>query len=254
MHSAYKTTNYHNIDNIEERYASRSQQASKIIAILKDFCGPDLGHLQALEIGCSRGGITLPLAEVFGPVCGIDVDKEAVSKAAGQPHPTSVSYLMVDKTYPLRSERFDVVVCTQVYEHTLDQPRLAQEIWRLLRPGGVCFFSGPNRLTLVEPHYWLPFLSWLPRPLANAYMRLVRRGPVYDAYPLTFWQLKRLLQRFKIIDYTFKIIKEPERFALDSRYQKNPLVRRLPAFLQVLLTPFLPNYNWILVKPEEKQR
>ena len=252
MRSAGKVTNYHNIDNIEAHYAARQQQASKIIAILKDYCGPDLGRLHALEIGCSEGGITLPLADVFGEVCGIDVNIAAVQKAASQPHPVNVSFLMVDRVYPLPAGRFDVVICTQVYEHALDQAELVKEIWRLLRPGGVCFFSGPNRLALVEPHYWLPFLSWLPRPMADAYMRLTRRGPDFDIYALTYWQLKRLLRSFTIVDYTRKIIKEPERYALDPRYRKNPLVR-LPSFILVILTPFLPNYNWILVKPEGKQ-
>ncbi len=251
---ASQASRYHNIKDVESRYASRAQQAAKIIAILKDFCGPRLDHLRALEIGCASGGITLPLAGVFGSVCGIDVDADAVQKAAGQPHPANISYLVVDRIYALQSESFDVAVCTQVYEHTQDQPDLAAEIWRLLRPNGTCFFSGPNRLALVEAHYWLPFLSWLPRPLANAYMRLARRGPAYNIYPLSYWQLKRLFRRFKIVDYTLRILQQPERFAIERRFNNSSFFRRLPLAWLALLTPFLINYNWILVKQENDNR
>jgi len=249
MKTAGKIAKYHNVADLEAHYATRDQQAAKIIAILQDYLGNELSNLAAVEIGCSGGGITLPLAKVFGSVIGIDVDSAVVQKAASQPHPANVHYLIVGPAYSLKSESFDVVVCTQVYEHTARQADLVNEIWRLLRPGGTCFFSGPNRLALVEPHYWLPFLSWLPHRIADAYMRLARRGPAYDIYPHSYWQLKRLLNRFKIVDYNLRILKEPDRFALDARYRSSIIVRRAPAGLFGLFGPFMPNFNWILCKP-----
>jgi SAM-dependent methyltransferase len=39
---------------------------------------------------------------------------------------------------------------------------LLDEVWRVLKPGGLAYLACPNRYSLVEPHYRLPFLSWFP--------------------------------------------------------------------------------------------
>ncbi len=64
--------------------------------------------------------------------------------------------------FPLEDESCDLVICAQVYEHVPDDRRLAEEVYRVLKPGGVVFFSGPNWLFPIEGHYHLPFLHWLP--------------------------------------------------------------------------------------------
>ena len=72
---------------------------------------------------------------------------------------------------------FDVVVCNQMYEHVPDAEQLLQEIRRILVPGGVCYFGATNRLKVIETHYGrLPFLSFLPKPLANLYLRILGLG------------------------------------------------------------------------------
>ena len=126
---------------------------------------------------------------------------------------------------------------------------LADEVWRVLRPGGVCFFSGPNRLALMEEHYWLPLLSWLPRPAAHLYMRAFKRGRWYDAYPRFYWQIRSLWRAFTIHDYTLPMLREPERFAVDRRFGKIAWIGRLPARLLGSLAFLVPNFNWVLVKP-----
>ncbi|OGO64260.1 MAG: hypothetical protein A2Z45_07030 [Chloroflexi bacterium RBG_19FT_COMBO_55_16] len=101
----------------------------------------------------------------------------------------------------------------------------------------------------MEEHYWLPLLSWPPRPLSNLYMRLFQRGNVYDVYPLFYWQIRDLWRSFIINDYTLTLIHEPHRFATGSRLGKFAWVSRLPTWLLRMFTPLYPNYNWILVKP-----
>jgi hypothetical protein len=62
-----------------------------------------------------------------------------------------------------------------------------------LRPSGNGYLAVPNRWMLNEPHYHLPFLSWLPRPLRSPYLRFAGRGDFYDCEPLTLGTLERLL-------------------------------------------------------------
>jgi SAM-dependent methyltransferase len=160
----------------------RERKADKILAILQDFLGANLERYTCLDVGCSRGIISATLAPHFKLMVGVDVDRPAVRLAAAAKstarNAAAGPFFAIGSGHslPFDGGSFDVVVCAQVYEHVTDQPALAREVERVLRPGGICFFSGPNRLAVVEEHYWLPFLSWLPRPLASAYMRLFKRG------------------------------------------------------------------------------
>jgi SAM-dependent methyltransferase len=239
----------------------RSRKATKILSVLDDFqsqleAPPGiLSDFVCLDVGCSRGIITRLLASRCRFTIGVDVDLNHISIDDRQTNPAQDSPEQAVFAYaggeslPFADASMDLVVCSQVYEHVIDQPGLASEIERVLRPGGICFFSGPNRLAVLEEHYWLPFLSWLPRPLAHGYMRLFRRGKQYDAYPLFYWQIRALWKNFEIHDYTLRMLREPRKFSVSERVEKYPWLRYLPDWAFSWLRPFFPNYNWILVKP-----
>jgi SAM-dependent methyltransferase len=230
--------------------ATRESKYQKIIAILQDFLGPEFSDYICLDVGCSDGGITNKIANHFRTTIGIDIDQEAVASAKRDKIIDSTYYSFASGSrIPFSNDTFDVVICAQVYEHTLHQQSLSEEIWRTLRPGGICFFSGPNRLAIMEEHYWLPFLSWLPRTIGNYYMRIFQRGTEYDAHPLLYWQIRKLWQYFTIHDYTTRMITDPERFAVNDRVSKYSWIKIIPPAILRLSTPFYPNYNWILQKP-----
>ncbi len=46
--------------------------------------------------------------------------------------------------------KFHVVICNQMYEHVPDPERLMNEIFRILTPGGICYFGAINRLKIIE--------------------------------------------------------------------------------------------------------
>jgi 2-polyprenyl-3-methyl-5-hydroxy-6-metoxy-1,4-benzoquinol methylase len=229
--------------------ADRADQARKIHAILRDFLGDRLAQADGLDLGCADGSISARLATHFRSLVGVDVDQSAMRAGISGRGATGAFAAASGYRLPFESGAFDVVICAQVYEHVDDQPALAKEVWRVLKPGGVCFFSGPNRLAFMEEHYWLPLLSWLPRPAAHLYMRAFNRGRWYDAYPRFYWQIRGLWRPFTIHDYTFALLREPERFAVDRRFGKITWIGRLPAPLLGALSFLVPNYNWILVKP-----
>lgn len=128
-----------------------------------------------------------------------------------------------------------------------------EEIYRLLRPGGVCFFSGPNRFALVEAHYGVPFLSWLPRSVAHRIVRWSGRAPFYYEHPVSWWTLKKTILAcgFEIEDYTYRLLEEPERFCMDGYWVRlfSKLIHVIPFPLRRWCTPLLPNFNLILRKP-----
>jgi len=145
---------------------SRERKAKTIIAILRDFLDRNLQSLTLLDVGCSTGIIANYLSDYFDEVVGIDIDEPAVQYARENFSKDNIKFNLgdaMDIRYPKNS--FDVVVCAHIYEHVPDVNRLMAEIHRVLKPGGICYFSAGNRLTVKEPHYNLPFLSVMPRSL-----------------------------------------------------------------------------------------
>lgn len=233
----------------DSRYATRANKATKIIAILHDFLGSNLSEKICLDIGCSNGAISNRIASQFKLVIGIDVDLVAVYQAEANRIDNNIAFSIGDGTYiPVPNNYFDIVICAQVYEHTDNQDSLANEIWRVLQPNGVCFFSGPNRFSVIEEHYWLPFLSWFPQPLSNLYMRIFRRGNFYDIKPRNYWQIRHLWRAFSQYDYTIPMLKEPHRFNVEKNLGNFSWIGKLPIWVIKIFMVFFPNYNWILVK------
>jgi SAM-dependent methyltransferase len=100
-------------------------------------------------------------------------------------------------TLPFGDEAFDIVLSNHVIEHVgsleAQKSHLA-ELQRVMAPGARGYLAVPNRWMLVEPHFHLAFLSWLPERLRSSYVRLRRRGVEYDCRPLT----KRLAERLLV--------------------------------------------------------
>lgn len=163
--------------------ASRDFKAMKIARLIgADAKGPPR---RMLEIGTGSGGI----AHYFGSAAGMGWDVEAVDVEDVRLISDGYHFTLVDDVVlPFADSSFDVVVSNHVIEHVGDarqQSRHLAEIARVLRPGGVGYLAVPCRWMLVEPHYGLSFLSWLPQRAADLYVRLAGKGDYYDCLPLT---------------------------------------------------------------------
>lgn len=233
--------------------ARRAAKAGKILAILHEALGSDLSTLRAVDVGCASGLITAALATQLRWIVGVEYDAAELARAE---RPADARLLLVRgdaAALPLPDGAVDLVICAQVYEHVADAEGLAAEVYRVLAPGGACFFSGPNRLDPIERHYGLPLLSWLPRRLADAYVRAAGRGAAYVEHPRTWWGLRRLWRRFGITDYTVAALRDPQRYGVAEDVGALRWVARLPDWLLRGLRPLYPNYNWVLRKPAEEQ-
>jgi len=230
--------------------ASRARKARKILAVLTAELGEDLASYICLDVGCSSGLLTKELATRCGWTLGLDLDETSIRRAA-RSRTNRLQFARANaQRLPIRDASIDIVVCAQVYEHVQDAGALVAEIWRVLRPGGRCFFSGPNRLFPIELHCGLPFVHWLPYHWAKALVRLVRGMNDYDVRSLTMGPLRRLLARFQVVDYTVDMLRAPEEYGCVEEMGRMRWMGRLPEWLLVRLVPLAPNFNWVLTKSE----
>lgn len=227
----------------------RHQKAAKVIAVCRNFSDKPLDQLVALDLGASTSIMTEYFARHFKRVIALDVDHVGLHSGRRASEADNIDYLCSDGTRSaLVNGSVDIIICNQVYEHVEDQHGLAHEIERLLSPDGFCYFGAGNRFVLIEGHYFLPFLSWMPLWASHLYLRLMGRKVKYDVYLLSLRNLRRLLKNFDMIDYTEKIIMNPENYSATDVIKENSLLARIPRWFFRLIFPILPAWVFI-IKP-----
>jgi len=227
----------------------REKKARTMIAVLQDCFTNDLRNLYALDVGSSTGIIDNFLSDYFKELIGIDIDEKAVVFAQQNFKKSNLSFFVDDAmNLHFNNNTFDVVICAQIYEHVPDQEKLLSEIFRVLKPGGVCYFAAGNRLDIIEHHYNLPFLSIVPKILAHIYLRASGKGKYYYEKHLSYWGLKKLVGNFQLLDYTGKIINEPEKFFTEYMLGQGSLKRKIARLVVNYAYWLCPGYIWLLRK------
>jgi ubiquinone/menaquinone biosynthesis C-methylase UbiE len=228
----------------------RERKARTTVAVLRDYLAGELRGLSLLNVGGSMGIIDNVLADHFGRVVGVDIDRAAIEHAERAYRRDNLAFQVGDAmALGFADDAFDVVVCSHVYEHVPDARRMMAEISRVLKPGGVCYFAAGNRLMWTEPHYGLPLLSVLPRPLAHLYIRLAGKAQHYHELHFTYWGLRKLVDGFEWHDYTRRIVADPEAFGADYMLRPGSLKARVAAAIAEHAYWLLPSYIWLLRKP-----
>jgi ubiquinone/menaquinone biosynthesis C-methylase UbiE len=226
----------------------RSQKFNKILSILRHF-QISTPSLQCLDIGCSSGIITSLLGEHFLTAIGIDIDQEALRYARSHSSSSNVHFLVSDSmALPFKDNTIEVIICNHVYEHVPDANRMMREIYRVLKKEGFCYFSAGNKYMVMEGHYYLPFLSWIPRRLAHFYLKITRRGNFYYEEHLSLRGLRRLVTGFEIHDYTLSTIRDPQRFFATDLFNTRSFLYKCIRWLAPYLYSWIPTYVWILKK------
>src|SRR5258708_27501592 len=102
-----------------------------IVDALNDFAADK--NLQILDLGCGRGWLA-PFLSKHGNVTGIDFAPAGIGFAQRN-FSDHGKFLLADANLPFPglsdTERFDVVVCSEVIEHVPNQPALLLQIAQL---------------------------------------------------------------------------------------------------------------------------
>lgn len=185
---------------------SRAKKAQKIEYLTNLDASLKGGKM--LEVGSGSGFIVSYFSEsVYGAQGSYAVDVVDQRQIFG-----GYNFQLVDDVnLPFPDEKFDFIISNHVIEHVGDndkQSKHLQEIYRCLQKNGVLYFAVPNRWRIVEPHYKLPFLSWLPEKLASRYLNSTRSITPYDCRPLSRKEAVSILSNagFDVQDRTLDAI------------------------------------------------
>jgi ubiquinone/menaquinone biosynthesis C-methylase UbiE len=231
--------------------AHRRTKAGKILSVLHHFLGRvDLRGLTAVDIGCSAGFIADELAADGARTIGLDIDAPGLVKAHAR-FGDHVDFLGGSgDQLPFVDDSIDVVVFNHIYEHVVDADAVLREIHRVLKKDGVAYLGLANKFQLIEPHYRLPFLSWLPQRVADAYIRRAGKADGYYEKHLSRSDLKTLLRGFHVWDYTVAVIRAPQVFG--SGDQVGATVSRTPAPVLRAGLPLAPTFIWVATKGDAR--
>lgn len=223
---------------------ARRRKAAKILSVLRHFLGrDDFVGLQVLDIGCSAGFIADEFRLAGASVIGLDIDEPGLARARER-FGEHVQFIRAPgDEMPLPDSSIDIVVFNHIYEHVPDVGAVMTEIRRVLKPDGVVYLGLGNRLGIMEPHHRLPFLSWLPRRLADVYIRLAGRADSYYETFLTHRGLRRMCLGLHVWDYTYAVLCQPQRFAAEDLIPRR--LRGAPPGFWRAISPVLPTYIWV---------
>ena len=137
------------------------------------FVNKPIDKLDVLDVGSGKGTYSRYLAKRVKKVVAVEpylpAHQIAVKKNRFK---NSFYYNCLIENYKT-SEKFDLAICLTTLEHMPDSVSSFKKIFKLLKSNGVVYITAPNKLWPCEPHYHLWFLSYLPLPLANIYLKLL---------------------------------------------------------------------------------
>jgi 2-polyprenyl-6-hydroxyphenyl methylase/3-demethylubiquinone-9 3-methyltransferase len=158
-------------------------------------------NLKILDIGCGGGLLAEEFTKLGAKVVGIDISHEAIKKAKEHANQNNldIKYVAGEAERLPFSDKFDIVVCADVFEHVNNLDRCISELARILKPGGLLFYDTINKT----------LLSWFSVIVVNNLMLRI--------------QLKKIgvnINKFSVHEWG-KLIKPKELYRLFDKYHIN---------------------------------
>jgi SAM-dependent methyltransferase len=123
----------------EDEVIDAMKRSSRRVRELLETFQPIAGDARVVEVGSGAHGLIF----YFGSRHGVGVDPLAVSYRSLFPRwqTCAPTISAVGEQLPFRDRSFDVVLCDNVVDHAESPARIAGELVRILKPGGLLYFS-----------------------------------------------------------------------------------------------------------------
>jgi len=139
-------------DRIEDKKTNSLKLAKCMIKMLADLGFELTEGMKILDFGCGKGYLASAFAELGYDVYGVDIrESELIDK-------DHFAKMELDNyVFPFEDNYFDFIYSTSVLEHTQNTQECLEEIYRVLKPGGVTYHTLPSMYRLLESHIKVPF-------------------------------------------------------------------------------------------------
>lgn len=193
-------------------------RGKRITRLLLDYFEKDAN---ILDVGSSQALTFGYLAQAFPTAIGVDTDRKAIKTGNRRLNKLKLRNKIIwydGKKLPFESSSFDGIVASEVFEHVDNQDGFVKELSRVLKKNGKLIITAPNKFYPIECEFHLPFLSYLPKNIADCYVRFSKKGTSYDHinHP-TYRRFSEIVGRyFRYKDITFEIVKNYKKYYLDK--------------------------------------
>lgn len=171
----------------------------EVVEVVKRYLSKSPKSLSVLDVGSGHGEYSTEMAKFFGKVTGVEPFKDAYKVAISKMGKTKNLKFFHSKIEDFKAkEKFDLVTHFTVFEHMSTPKQGFDRIFSLLNKNGIIYLTAPNKYWLFEQHYGLPFLSWLPLPLANKYLELAKGKKSYEdcSYSRSYEGMKEFFDQY----------------------------------------------------------
>ncbi|MDD5579505.1 MAG: bifunctional 2-polyprenyl-6-hydroxyphenol methylase/3-demethylubiquinol 3-O-methyltransferase UbiG [Methylobacter sp.] len=142
------------------------------IKFIRDYA--DISGKRIVDVGCGGGILTEGLSKLGADVLGIDLSEDLIDIADlhGLESGVNAQYqkISAEALAEQQPDSFDHVTCMEMLEHVPDPGSIIGACAKMVKPGGMVFFSTLNRkpkaylLAIVAAEY---FLGMLPKGTHN---------------------------------------------------------------------------------------
>lgn len=193
-------------------------KGKRICTVLLNYKGK---NAKLLDFGCGTGMALASMSQTFSSVVGVDIADKEVNAAKEilrkiKSHGKILKYN--GKKLPFPNNYFDIVTSIEVIEHVENQNLYLKEAKRVLKPNGILHITTANKWWPIEPHFRLPFLSYLPSTLADFYIRIFGRGDSYQNIKLpSYSEFYTMVSRyFSVKDITIEVLQDYKKYDLEK--------------------------------------
>lgn len=125
---------------------------------------------KVLEVGCGNGYYLSLLSrlKIADKLFGVDIDKRALADAKNFINNKHVKLTLAPaEKLPFKDNAFDRVVMSEVIEHVMDERTALNEVYRVLKPGGIFLLTTCN---IEYPFLWDP-VNWTLQHLFKTHIK-----------------------------------------------------------------------------------
>lgn len=196
-----------------ENIANKFDTDRRVEVLFDDFLNrKDLKGMKLLDAGCGFGAFTQRALELGAEVYSLDLSPKLVDLVQGK-YPETNGIVGSVLEIPFPDNHFDIVLSSEVIEHTPEPLKGVDEFIRVCKPGGDIVVSCPNKTTW---YFSLKIAEWFK---LRAYQGLENWQPYFGLRKWLRTKNDIQIQSFKgihVLPFIFKWTYTINRFVDDK--------------------------------------